>query len=63
MEGISRSGATLVDHADPKVWFERAKLPAKSAAAWRKARFRITGNFKRDAAAGTKYWRMGADLL
>ena len=63
MEGSSRSGATLVDHADPKVWFERAKLPAKSAAAWRKARFRITGNFKRDAAAGTKYWRMGADLL
>ena len=63
MEGSSRSGATLVDHADPKVWFERAKLPARSAAAWRKARFRITGNFKRDAAAGTKYWRMGADLL
>ncbi|HET9686494.1 MAG TPA: enoyl-CoA hydratase/isomerase family protein, partial [Pseudolabrys sp.] len=25
--------------------------------------FRISGNFKRDVAAGGKYWRVGADLL
>jgi thioesterase DpgC len=63
MEGSSRGGATLVDHADPKVCFERAKLPVKSAAAWHKSGFRISGNFKHDVAAGSKYWRVGADLL
>jgi (3,5-dihydroxyphenyl)acetyl-CoA 1,2-dioxygenase len=63
MEGSSRGKATLVDHADPKVWFERAQLPVKSAVAWHKSGFRISGNFKRDVAAGGKYWRVGADLL
>ncbi len=43
--------------------FERAGLPVKSAAAWQKAGFRVTGNFKRDVAAGKKYWRGGVDLL
>jgi thioesterase DpgC len=62
MEGSSRGGPTFVDHADPKAWFERAKLPVKSAA-WHKSGFRISGNFKRDVAAGGKYWRVGADLL
>jgi (3,5-dihydroxyphenyl)acetyl-CoA 1,2-dioxygenase len=63
MEGSSRGKATLVDHADPKVWFERAQLPVKSAVAWHKSGFRISGNFKRDIAAGGRYWRVGADLL
>jgi len=63
MEGSRRGGTKLVDHADPKSCFERAGLPVKSAAAWDKAGFRVTGNFKRDAAAGTKHWRVGADLL
>jgi thioesterase DpgC len=63
MEGSSRGGPMFVDHADPKAWFERAKLPVKSAAAWHKSGFRISGNFKRDVAAGGKYWRVGADLL
>jgi thioesterase DpgC len=63
MEGSSRGGATLVDPADPKAWFERAKLPVKTAAAWHKSGLRISGNFKRDVAAGGKYWRVGADLL
>ena len=36
-------------------------MPAK-AAAWVKAKPRVTGNFKRDATAGTKFWRGGADL-
>ena len=57
------AAATLVDHADPKVWFERAQLPVKSAVAWHKSGFRISGNFKRDIAAGGRYWRVGADLL
>jgi enoyl-CoA hydratase/carnithine racemase len=63
MEGSSRGKATRVDHADPKVWFERAQLPVKSAVAWHKSGFRISGNFKRDIAAGGRYWRVGADLL
>ena len=63
MEGSRRGGTKLVDHADPKSCFERAGLPVKSAAGWDKAGFRVTGNFKRDAAAGTKHWRIGADLL
>jgi len=63
MEGSNRGGVTLVDNADPKVCFERAKLPAKSAAAWHKSGFRVSGNFKRDVTASSKYWRVGADLL
>jgi thioesterase DpgC len=63
MEGSSSGGTMLVDHADLKVCLERAGLPVKSATAWHKTGFRITGNFKRDAATGTKYWRIGADLL
>lgn len=63
MEGSSSGGTTLVDRADPKICFQRAGLSAKSAAAWQKAGFRVTGNFKRDTTAGTKYWRAGADLL
>src|SRR5262245_21837756 len=63
MEGSSRGGATVVDHADPKVWFEAAKLPVKSAAAWHKSGFRLSGNFKRDVAAAKKYWQVGGDLL
>ena len=61
MEG-SGSGRR-VDRADPGNNFERAGLPAKAAAAWRKAELKITGNYKRDAAAGTKFWSGGADLL
>ena len=60
MEG-SRSGGSI-DRADPKACFDRAGLP-KSAAAWQKAALRVTGNFKRDAAAGAKFWRAGAGLL
>jgi enoyl-CoA hydratase/carnithine racemase len=41
----------------------RAGLPGKASAAWGKAWPRIAGNFQRDAAAGTKFWRGGANLL
>ena len=63
MEGSSRGKAKLAGHADSKIYFERAGLPAKSVAAWQKASFRANGNFKRDVAAATKYWRAGAELL
>jgi enoyl-CoA hydratase/carnithine racemase len=41
-----------------------AGLPAKAAAAWTKlGPLHVGGEFKRDAAAGQKVWRGGADLL
>ena len=43
--------------------FRRAGLPASATAAWVKARPRVNGALKRDSAAGTKFWRRGADLL
>ena len=63
MEGSGSGRNKPVDHAAPKIFFERAGLPVKSAAAWQKAGLRVTGNFKRDVAAGTNYWRVGTDLL
>jgi enoyl-CoA hydratase/carnithine racemase len=48
---------------DVKENLRRAGVPDKAAAAWTKAKPRFTGNFKRDAAAGTKFWRGGADLI
>ena len=61
MEG-SRSGKPI-DRADPVALLQRRGLPPKAAAAWHKRGFRLTGNFKRDAAAATKFWRAGSDLL
>ncbi len=52
-----------VDQADPKVIFGNAGLPPKAGTAWMKTRLRFGRDFKRDAAAGTKYWRQGADFL
>ena len=61
MEGSNKN--KLIDQADPKVIFGNAGLPAKSGAAWMKTFLRFGKNFKHDAAAATKYWRAGADLL
>ncbi len=63
MEGSSSGGTKSVTRADPKAWFEQAGLPVKPAVAWHKSGFRVTGNFKRDAATGSRYWRAGADLI
>jgi thioesterase DpgC len=57
--GIAKS---LV-RGDTNEIFRRAGLPASAAAAWVKARPRVNGALKRDSAAGTKFWRRGADLL
>lgn len=51
------------NYSDPKVYFGLAGLPVKAAASWEKRRFRPTGNFKRDAAASSKFWREDAALL
>jgi len=63
MEGSSSGKTTPVTRADPKDCFERAGLPVKSAFAWHKSSLRVSGNFKRDSATGSKYWRAGADLI
>ena len=62
MEGSARKAKSSIA-AIRKCFFGDAGLPPKAGAAWLKAQPRFTGNFKRDAAAGTKFWRDGADLL
>jgi thioesterase DpgC len=62
MEGSSLANARELIRRDAAECLRRGGLPAK-AAAWVKAKPRVTGNFKRDATAGTKFWRGGADLL
>jgi len=61
MEGSS-SGRPI-DRADPKLILGAAGLPAKASASWLKAKLDFGRNFKRDAAAASKYWRAGSDLL
>src|SRR5215470_4273269 len=63
MEGSSLAKARELIRRDATEYLRRAGLPAKAAAAWVKAKPRVTGKFKRDAMAGTKFWRGGADLL
>jgi (3,5-dihydroxyphenyl)acetyl-CoA 1,2-dioxygenase len=59
--GIARTGGLI--RRDTSEIFRRAGLPANATAAWTKAFPRVNGAFKRDSAAGTKFWRSGADLL
>ncbi|MGE0565421.1 MAG: enoyl-CoA hydratase/isomerase family protein [Pseudolabrys sp.] len=63
MEGSKSLRSKNVDHSDPKIIFGQAGLPDKAGVAWMKAGLKVTGNFKRDAAAATKYWRTGASFL
>jgi len=63
MEGSSLAKVRELIRRDATECLHRAGLPAKAVAAWAKAKPRITGKFKRDAAAGTKFWRGGTDLL
>jgi thioesterase DpgC len=62
MEG-SRTATTKEVRPDSGEILRRGGLPAKSAGAWAKASPRVTGSLKRDAAAATKFWRTGSDLL
>lgn len=58
---IAPSGQTaLQNHAET---LRRGGVPAKAAAAWSKAQPRLSGNFKRDVAAATTFWRAGNGLL
>jgi thioesterase DpgC len=46
---------------DAKITFKNAGLSPKAGAAWKWPRF--TGNYRRDVALATKYWRDGASFL
>src|SRR5690348_7340795 len=60
MEGsITKCG---VNERDPKLVFADAGLSAKVTATLGKTP-RFTGNYKRDAASASKYWRTAAALL
>ena len=48
---------------DQQVYFGKSGLPMKAVTAWHKRGYRPTGNFKVDAAGGSKYWREGAGLI
>jgi enoyl-CoA hydratase/carnithine racemase len=63
MEGSAIANLRERVRQDMNESLRRAGVPDKVAAAWTKTKPRFTGNFKRDAAAGTKFWRGGADLL
>ena len=62
MEG-SRIARTKETRPDTAEILRRGGLPAKSAGAWAKVSPRVTGSLKRDAAAATRFWRTGGDLL
>jgi thioesterase DpgC len=64
MEASSAAKARAFIRRTQMDCLQAAGLPAKTVAAWTKAGpLRFAGNFKRDAAAGAKLWRGGADLL
>src|SRR4029077_20851426 len=62
MEGSSLAKARELIRRDAAECLRRGGLPAK-AAAWVKAKPRVTSSFKRDATAGTKFWRGDAYLI
>ncbi len=63
MEGSAAAKAKELIRQDFDEFLRRAGLPAKNAAAWTKAKPRVSGNLKRDTATAAKFWRTGADLL
>jgi len=61
MEGSA--GGKPVDRGDPRVILEHAGLPHRGVVLWLNAKPQFRERFKRDAAAGTRFWRAGANLL
>ena len=57
MEGSA--GGKPVDRGDPRVILEHAGLPHRGVALWLNAKPQFRDKFKRDAAAGTRFWRGG----
>jgi len=61
MEGSA--GGKAIDRGDPRAILQHAGLPPRVVATWLNASPRFRGTLKRDAAAGTRFWRGGAALL
>ncbi len=61
MEGSA--GGKPADQGDPRVTLEHAGLPPRGVALWLNAKPQFRDKFKRDAAAGTRFWRAGTNLL
>jgi (3,5-dihydroxyphenyl)acetyl-CoA 1,2-dioxygenase len=61
MEGSA--GAKPVHQGDPRVILEYAGLPHRGVVLWLNAKPQFRDKFKRDAAAGTRFWRAGTNLL
>ncbi len=57
------TGSKVVDRGDPRVVLEHVGLPPRSVAMWLNAKPQFRDKFKRDAAAGTRFWRGGTNLL
>jgi len=60
MEG---SAGKPVDRGDARLILEHAGLPHRGVVLWLNARPQFRDKFKRDAAAGTRFWRAGTNLL
>jgi enoyl-CoA hydratase/carnithine racemase len=56
---------TAVGSADPdlRAHLDQAGLPSDSVTAWLGSRPEITGDYRRDAALFSPFWRAGSDLL
>jgi len=61
MEGSA--GGKPVHRGDPRVILEQAGLPHRGVVLWLNAKPQFRDRFKRDAAAGTRFWRAGASLI
>lgn len=51
------------DDAEAAAVLARAGLPGETASAWLTSRPVVTGDYRRDAPAFSRIWRLGADLL
>jgi enoyl-CoA hydratase/carnithine racemase len=63
MEGSAGTKRIIVDRDDPLAVLEHAGLPHRGVVMWLNAKPQFRDKFKRDAAAGTRYWRGGTNLL
>ena len=55
--------ALAAQECDPRVILEHAGLPHRGVVLWLYATPQFRDKFKRDAAAGTRFWRAGTNLL
>src|SRR5579859_1695221 len=60
MQGIP---SALGTGPDAQTILERAGLPATSVATWLASRRDLSGDYRMDATAGSRFWMSGADLL